>query len=70
MIFINCNWVSTQWQWSVNCTRIESKQPYTRGVNNTQNNTKTPNTQNRMQNIKKKQENRHKTDKLKNKTIS
>ena len=58
MIFINCKWFSTRWQWSVNCTRIENKQPYTRGEYNTQNNTKTPNTQNRMQNIYiKKQEN-------------
>jgi hypothetical protein len=48
VIFINCNWVSNRWQWSVNLyTNKEAAAIYTRREN-----TKTQNTQNRKQNIK------------------
>jgi len=36
IIFTKCSWVSTTWQFSVNCTQIENKELYTWGeaINN------------------------------------
>jgi len=65
-VFIDCNWVSTRWQWSVdlcknreetaihrsrNNTQHKTKAQGTK-QNNTQNNTKKQNTQNSKQNTK------------------
>jgi len=45
-IFSKCGWVSTSWQRSVNCTKIENKQLYTWGETIQKNNTKTHHTHN------------------------
>ena len=40
-IFISCNWVSTQWQWSVNVHKTRKGTAMYKRRNNTQNDTKT-----------------------------
>ena len=41
MIYINCNWVSTWWQWSVNFYTNRKETAIYMNRNNTQNNTQT-----------------------------
>ena len=52
MIFIYCNWVSTLWQRSVDLYVNRKETAIYRRGNNTQNNTRTQNTQNRKENYK------------------
>jgi len=54
---IHCNWVSGRWQWSVNLYK-NRKETAIYKRRNTQNNTKTQNSQ--TENIHTKQENKHK----------
>ena len=54
MLFIDCDWVSTRWQWSVNLYKIRKEtakmeKQYTKKY---QNNIKTQNTQNIKKNTK------------------
>jgi hypothetical protein len=47
MMFIYCNWVSTQWQWSVVCIQIKRDSTKAEIIQKTiKNNRKTQNTQN------------------------
>ena len=68
MMFTTCSWVSTSWQWSVNCKQIGNKQLHTQGeiIHKTIQNT--AHTKQKAKHTQ--QENKHKTNKLKNKTIN
>ena len=46
MIFIDCNWVSTGWQWSVNVDTDRKEASIYKRRNSSQKNTKTQNIQN------------------------
>jgi len=52
MIFIYCNWISTRWQWSVDLYKSSKETAICKWRNNTQNNTKTHNLQNRNKHTK------------------
>ena len=58
---MNCSWVSTHWNWSVNCYTNRKETT----IHTKRNNTKTQNTQNRKQNV---QNNKHKTNNQKHNT--
>ena len=53
MIFINCKWVSTQRQWSMNLYKNRKETAIDKSRKDIQNNTKTQNTQNIKQTYKK-----------------
>jgi hypothetical protein len=57
VIFFNCSWVSSWWQWSVNLYKNRKETTVYMRRNTTQNNTKTQNTQNRKKNINNKKTN-------------
>jgi len=62
-ICTKCSWVSTSWQWSVNCTQIEDKQLCT--WEETINKTMQKQSTHKRKAKHTKQENKHKTNKLK-----
>jgi hypothetical protein len=71
MIFINCDWVDTRWQWSVNTYTNKNKENnYIHKETDTQNYTKTQSTQNRRQDIQNKKTNIRRTMKDKQKSIN
>jgi tRNA G46 methylase TrmB len=70
MIFINCDWVDTRWQWSVHLYTNKMKENnYIHKETDTQNYIKTQSTQNRRQDIQNKKTNIRLTIKDKPKNI-